>query len=246
MDNALENENLEKQGEVTDNVGQDEATQQQESEGDWESQAKYFQSEKDKLQAENQKLKQYEQVGQMLESRPDIVSTISGMVQGGQPAPEARIELSKDEFDPWEAYNDPSSKSYKFRQQELQDTINKAVSSQVDAQVGEVKKEVGMSKLQTELANKGLNQEQISSFMDFASKNPAEYGIDGAINMWQSVTQQSTEGGSNTNNPLDAIRQNQAVPQQAGILNGEKPVTKSDDEAVWDSIMKAGNRNRVL
>jgi hypothetical protein len=92
MDNALENNNLE-EGQVNDNVGQDEATQQQESGSDWESQAKYFQSEKDKLQAENQKLKQYEQVGQMLESRPDIVNTISGMVQGGQPTPEAPIEL---------------------------------------------------------------------------------------------------------------------------------------------------------
>ena len=241
MENALENNNLE-EGQVTDNVGQDEATQQQESSDDWESQAKYFQSEKDKLYAENEKLKQYEQVGKMLESRPDIVSTISGMVQSGQATPETRVELSKDEFDPWEAYNDPSSKSYKFRQQELQDTINQAVQSQV----GDVKKEVGMSKLQTELANKGLNAEQISSFMDFASKNPAEYGIDGAINMWQAVTQKSTEGENNTNNPLDAIRQNQAVPQQAGILNGEKPVTKSDDEAVWDSIVKAGSRTSVL
>jgi hypothetical protein len=243
MDNALENDNLENQGQVTDNVGQDEATKQEESETSWEDQAKYFQSEKDKLHAENQKLKQYEQIGQMLESRPDIVQTISGMVQGGQPAvQEQRVELSKDEFDPWEAYNDPSSKSYKFRQQELQDTIDKAVQSQV----GDVKKEVGMSKLQTELANKGLNQEQISSFMDFASKNPAEYGIDGAINMWQSVTQQPTEGESNTNNPLDAIRQNQAVPQQAGILNGEKPVKKNDKDSMWDAITKAGSRTNVL
>lgn len=240
MDNALENNNLE-EGQVNDNVGQDEATQQQESGGDWESQAKYFQSEKDKLQAENQKLKQYEQVGQMLESRPDIVNTISGMVQGGQPAPEARVELSKDEFDPWEAYNDPSSKSYKFRQQELQDTINTAVQSQV----GDVKKEVGMSKLQTELANKGLNPEQITSFMDFASKNPAEYGIDGAINMWQSVTQNKAEAVNN-NNPLDTIRQNQAVPQQAGILNGEQPAKKDDKDSMWEGIMKAGSRNNVL
>jgi len=242
MDNALENNNLE-EGQVNDNVGQDEATQQQESKGDWESQAKYFQSEKDKLQAENQKLKQYEQVGKMLESRPDIVNTISGMVQGGQPAvQEKRVELSKDEFDPWEAYNDPSSKSYKFRQQELQETINTAVQSQV----GDVKKEVGMTKLQTELANKGLNQEQITSFMDFASKNPAEYGIDGVINMWQSVTQKPTEGESNTNNPLDAIRQNQSVPQQAGILNGEKPVKKDDKDSMWDNILKAGSRTNVL
>jgi len=242
MDNALENENLETQGEISDNVGQDEATQQQESGDDWQSQAKYFQSEKDKLQAENQKLKQYEQVGQMLESRPDIVQAVSGMLQGGQPAQqETRVELSKDEFDPWEAYNDPSSKSYKFRQQELQETINQAVSSQV----GEVQKEVGMSKLQTELTNRGLNAEQVQSFMDFASKNPAEYGIDGAINMWQSVTQKPTEGESKEN-PLDAIRQNQAVPQQAGILNGQQPVKKDEKDSMWDSIMKAGSRANVL
>ena len=242
MDNALENNNLE-EGQVTDNVGQDEATQQQESGDDWESQAKYFQSEKDKLHAENQKLKQYEQVGQMLESRPDIVQAVSGMLQGGQSAQqEQRIELSKDEFDPWEAYNDPSSKSYQFRQQELQDTINQAVSSQV----GNVQREVGMNKLQTELANKGLNAEQISSFMDFASKNPAEYGIDGAINMWQAVTQQPTEGEQSKESPLDAIRQNQAVPQQAGVLNGQQPAKKDDKDSMWDAITKAGSRANVL
>ena len=240
MENALENNNLE-EGQVNDNVGQDEATQQQES-NDWESQAKYFQSEKDKLHAENQKLKQYEQIGQMLESRPDIVNTISGMVQGGQPTQPERVELSKDEFDPWEAYNDPSSKSYKYRQQELQDTINEAVSSQVS----NVQKEVGMNKLQTELANKGLDAEQISSFMDFASKNPAEYGIDGAINMWQAVTQNKAEAQNNTENPLDAIRQNQAVPQQAGVLSGEQPVKKDEKDSMWEGIIKAGSRTNVL
>ena len=238
MDNALENNNLE-EGQVTDNVGQDEATQQQESGNDWESQAKYFQSEKDKLHAENQKLKQYEQVGQMLESRPDIVQAVSGMLQGGQQAQQPqRVELSKDEFDPWEAYNDPSSKSYQFRQQELQDTINQAVSSQV----GDVKKEVGMSKLQTELANKGLNAEQIQSFMDFASKNPAEYGIDGAINMWQAVTQESQ--ATQNRNPLDVIRQNQTQPQQGGVLNGQQPVRKSDKDSMWEGIMNAGNKQK--
>ena len=68
MDNALENENLESQGQVSDNVGQDESGNQKENSGDWESQAKYHQSEKDKLYTENQSLKKYEQVGKFLES----------------------------------------------------------------------------------------------------------------------------------------------------------------------------------
>ena len=244
MDNALENNNLE-EGQVTDNVGQDEATQQQESGGDWESQAKYFQSEKDKLHAENQKLKQYEQVGQMLESRPDIVQAVSGMLQGGQQAQQQeRIELSKDEFDPWEAYNDPSSKSFKFRQQELQESISSAVENQMAG----VQKQVGMGQLKTELAGKGLNNEEIESFVDFANKNPAEYGVDGAINMWRAVTNQPVNLDSVEQNVdlHDVVRQTSTPPQQAGVLNGERPLRKDEAQTMWESIMNAGNRAKVL
>ena len=240
---ALENENLDNQGQINDNVGQDEnQTQGEESASDWESQAKYFQSEKDKLHSENQKLKQYEQIGKMLESRPDIVNTISGMIQGGQPTQPERIALDKDEFDPWEAYNDPASKSYKFRQQELQDSIDTAVKGQMAG----VQKEVGMNKLQNELAAKGLTPEEINSFVDFASKNPAEYGVDGAINMWRAVTGEQPAQQGNTNNPLDAVRQNQAIPQQGGVLTGEQPIRKDEKDAMWEGILKAGSRANVL
>ena len=175
----------------------------------------------------------------MLESRPDIVNQISTMIKGGQPAQSEKVTLSKDEFDPWEAYNNPESKSYKFRQQELQDSINEAVNSQV----GEVQKQVGMNQLTGELEKRGLNEEQIKSFYEFAQKNPSEYGIDGAINMWQSVTQQPTEGSQNLN-PLDSIRQNQSVPQQAGILNGEQPIKTNEKDEMWKGILgatKVGN-----
>jgi hypothetical protein len=243
MDNALEHNNLE-EGQVTNNVGQDEnQTQNEGSKGDWESQAKYFQSEKDKLHTENQKLKQYEQVGKMLESRPDIVNTISGMVQGGQPTEQpTRVALDKDEFDPWEAYNDPASKSYKFRQQELQESINTAV----EGQMAGVQKEVGMTKLKSQLQAKGLNDQEINSFFDFASKNPSEYGVDGAINMWKAVTGEQPAQESNNQNPLDAIRQNQAVPQQAGILTGEQPIRSDEKDDMWNNIIKAGSRTNVL
>ena len=243
MDNALNNENLDNQGQINDNVGQDEnQTQNEGSSNDWESQAKYFQSEKDKLHTENQKLKQYEQVGQLLESRPDIVQTISGMVQGGQPTQPENITLEKDEFDPWEAYNDPASKSYKFRQQELQDTINTAV----EGQMAGVQKQVGMNELKSELQAKGLNDQEINSFFDFASKNPSEYGVDGAINMWKAVTGEQPAQQENINNPLDSIRQNQSVPQQAGILTGEQPIRKDEKDSMWEGILKAGSRANVL
>ena len=239
MDNALENENLENQGQVSDNVGQDESGNKQENYGDWESQAKYHQSEKDKLYTENQSLKKYEQVGKFLESRPDIVEGIKGMVSG-QPQANEPIALDKDEFDPWEAYNDPNSKSYQFRQQELQHSIAEGVNYQMQG----IQKQVGVSQLKNELGQKGLSPEDIDSFMDFAAKNPAEYGIDGAINMWQSVV--NPEANNKTENPLDAVRQNQSVPQQAGVLTGEQPVRKDEKDNMWDNILKAGSRANVL
>ena len=60
MTDAYENENLPQEGQPVDNVGQDEGQAPNESSGqNWEEQAKYFQSEKDKLAGENQNLKKF-------------------------------------------------------------------------------------------------------------------------------------------------------------------------------------------
>ena len=241
MENALEDGNL--QGETTDNVGQDESVDTQEHSGNWEEQAKYFQSEKDKLNAENNQLKQYEKIGQLLESRPDIANAVAGMIQGngGQPAGPERVTLEKDDFDPWEAYNDPQSKSYKFRQQELQDSIHGAVNQQMQG----LQRNQGEMQLKTELQQRGLNPAEVDSFMQFAAQNPAEYGVDGAIKMWRSL---AGAGPSNqVQSPLDNVRNTQGNPAVGGVLQGQQPqAPKSDDDAMWDSIMSAGSRTNVL
>jgi hypothetical protein len=240
MDNALENGHLE--GETTENVGQDEAVNTQESSGNWEDQAKYFQSEKDKLAAENSQLRQYEKLGKFLESRPDIANAVAGMVRGGgQPVGPERIELGKDEFDPWEAYNDPQSKSYKFRQQELQDSINGAVSQQMQG----LQRNQGEMQLKSELQQRGLTPAEVDSFMQFASNNPAEYGVDGAIKMWRAVVE--SESGNQVPNPLDGVRQTQEGPAQGGILQGQPAQSpKTDDDTMWEGILNAGSRSDVL
>ena len=221
-------------------VGQDEGTEAQESSTtDWEAQAKYHQSEKDKLFARNQELEQYEKIGKFLESRPDVAQTVLNEVSG-QPSPkEERVALKPDEFDPWEAYNDPSSKSYKYRMQEMQETINGAV----DKAVGGLQAQQGRTNLRADLANKGLNNEQMDSFFEFADKHPSEYGLDNVLKMWQAVSQ-PTQGGEREN-PLDKIRQTQSAPQAAGVLQGQQPERKSEDEAMWEGVLsstRVGNR----
>ena len=227
-------------GQVEAGVGQDEGTNNEESSTqDCESQAKYHQSEKDKLYTENQALKKYEKVGKFLESRPDLVQNLMGEVSGQPNSQPERVALKPDEFDPWEAYNDPSSKSYQFRMQEMQETISGAV----DQAVGGLKAQQGRTSLRADLANKGLNEQEQNSFFEFADKHPSEYGLDNVLKMWRSVTQ-SPE--TIAENPLDQIRQNQANPQPAGVLQGSQPEKKSDADKMWESVMSAGKRSNVL
>ena len=240
MTDAYENENLRQEGQIDDNVGQDGSTTNEESsDKSWEEQAKYFQSEKDKLQKKNSSLKKYEKLAEMIQARPDIANTISAMVQGqqGQHQKPQRVELGEDEFDAWEAYNDPKSKSYMFRQQELQDNINQAVNQKM---VG-IEKQQGMQALETQLAKNGLNDQQIQSFMDFASKNPAEYGVDGAIKMWQAVMNNNPQAEEQPS-LLDGVRETQNSPTPGGILQGQQPRVKDESQNRWEGVMKANNR----
>ena len=244
MTDAYENENLQEEGQPVDNVGQDEGQMHEEnSSQNLEEQVKYFQSEKDKLAHENQNLKKYEAIGNLLRARPDIANTVATMAQGGngQPVGPQRIELEKDEFDPWEAYNDPKSKSYKFRQQELQDSIGQAVNQRMAG----VMRNQGVQQLKANLLQQGLTPPEVDSFMEFASKNPGEYGVEGAVRMWKAVMNDG-QGTAVQENPLDNVRQTQATPTPGGVLQGQQPQVKSEKDGMWDSIVSAGSRGNKL
>ena len=245
MTDAYEDGNPQVEGQPVDNVGQDEGQNVSESSNqNLEEQVKYFQSEKDKLANENQNLKKYESIGKLLQARPDIANTVATMVQGGQPqnvGPQ-RIELDKDDFDPWEAYNDPKSKSYKFRQQELQDSIGQAVNQRMAG----VMKNQGIQQLKGNLLQQGLTPAEVDSFMNFAAKNPSEYGVEGAVKMWRAVMNDGQGTVNPSANPLDNVRQTQATPTPGGILQGEQPQVKSEKDGMWDAIAASGSRKNVL
>jgi len=232
-----EDSNLEK-GQANEDVGQDEGeTQGKSSSDEWKNQAKYFQSEKDKLYAENQKLNKLAQVGNYIQQNPELAQKLSDHVNGND-TPE--VQLERDEFDPWEAYNDPASKSFQLREQQEERKINKRVNEAVGSALGDVKRDVAYDKLTVALKERGLNTEQVKSFMEFASENPANYGVDGAIRMWQSVT-----GNTSNGNRLDKIRQNQQNPTSAGVLQGQQPRSSNEADDMWKGIVgasKVGNK----
>ena len=214
-------------GQLDAEVGQDEGTNNEENSiVDWEAQAKYHQSEKDKLYVENQQIKA--KVQEFLDSR-----------ESEQPSAPEKITLKPDEFDPWEAYNDPSSASYKFRMQDMQ----QAIDSGINQAVGGLKAEQGRTNLRSELTNHGLTAEEQDSFFDFADKHPSEYGLENVVKMWRAVSQ---DPKTQTENPLDQIRQNQANPTSAGVLQGQQPKRKSADDQMYDDVINAGGFGNKL
>ena len=123
--------------------------------------------------------------------------------------------------------------------QEMQETINGAV----DKAVGGIEAQQGRTNLRADLASKGLNDEQMESFFEFADKHPSEYGLDNVLKMWEAVSLPAQ--GGERENPLDKIRQTQASPQAAGVLQGTQPERKGEDEKMWEGVLnstRVGNR----
>jgi hypothetical protein len=80
--------------------------------------------------------------------------------------------------------------------------------------------------------------------MDFVNKHPAEYGLQNVVKMFRAVN--ADNPATQAPNPLDQVRQNQQAPTPAGILAGEQPKRTSDTDDVWNQVLKAGSRTKVL
>ena len=98
-----------------------EVNHEYESEGvqegvDWEQSAKYHQSEKDKANSENQKLKgQLDTMGKFLQENPDLASAMKNRANGvnGEqlPVQEGRQtqQMKPEDFAAWESFTNPTS-----------------------------------------------------------------------------------------------------------------------------------------
>jgi len=222
--------------ETSDSVGQDGEETQSKTSGGWEEQAKYFQSEKDKLYGENQKLQKLAKIGKFIQERPDVAQKLAGFIRGDEPTKEPEPTIERTEFDSWEAYNDPSSKSYQARQQQSTKEIDQIVQSRVNSALSDAKTESNMRDIAGNLAKRGYNKEEINSFFEFTTQGPAKHGLDGAIRAWEAVENPEKKNV----NPLDAVRNTQNNPQTGGIFQGNVPAKKDASDELWNSIVSAG------
>jgi hypothetical protein len=68
------------------------------------------------------------------------------------------------------------------------------------------------------------------------------------VNMWKAADMKvNTPVNQSTPPPEIAVLDaNKQVPQSVGVLQGEQPPPKNDTDDMWNRIMGAANRTRII
>ena len=209
----------------------------------WEGEAKKFQSMYDRASAENEKLRP---IGQLLESRPDITATVQDMIVNPDSGKQSSDSLvDENEFNPWDAYYKPDSPSYKFRQSKEQETVTGAIQEvrhEFATREAEMQQRQFLDSTVNELKTKyAMPNNEIADFLDWSNQPKEAVGLGNLVKLFRDVS----GNVNNTQSSIDAVKANQQAPQSAGVLQGQPPQERSDEDAVFDRVLNASRIGKL-
>ena len=215
-------------------------------ENEWEVEARKFQSMYDRTQAENDKLRKLEPLGDLLESRPDLVDVLQKNINGQpqqQPQQEAQQGLPAEDFNPWDAYYNAESPSFKFRMNQDVQMMNNVVSNALGEQKRQMTEEITYNNTVNELRNTyKFSDNDVQEFMGFVTQPKEQVGLSNLVKLYRDVNKKG-----NAPETAQAVRAAQNQPRTAGVLQGGSPSSpKTEENKVWDNIVNAGSRNSIL
>ena len=218
--------------EVPETNAQDLTSQQN---TDWESEARKFQGLYDKAQSENDKYKNV--MTSLAEKQLQEQGYGDGVNQNSSSEP----SLSEDEFNPWDAYYKPDSASYKYRTAQEQRSVSEAVNQQL----GQMNEQIMINNTVSELKNKyKLNENEVSQFMDFATKPTEQLSLDTLVKVWRGST--GNVKRPEVRNSVEAAKAAKQAPRSPGALQGAPPAVKDEFDEMWDGVKKAGGMGSRL
>jgi hypothetical protein len=208
-----------------------------------ESEARKFQSMYDRSQAELKGLKKYEPLVNLLESRPDLVQKLQdGIAQNPADTPQSTPGIGKDEFNPWEAFTEKGSASNRHVKNEMENMANQIVSKKIAQQQQEMQTQLHLNNTVNELRNTyKMSDSEIKDFLQFTTQPKEAVGMGNLVKLYRDV-----KGTNQNTDTISAVKAAQEAPRSAGVLQGQAPKVKNDLDAMWDSVVKAGARSKVL
>ena len=210
-----------------------------EQETDWEGEAKKFRSMYDRTYAENGKLKQLEPLGQLLESRPDLVDLLQNNINGSPAQKKASgPTLPEEDFNPWEAYYKPGSQSYKLREQQGTELTNQIVGQALQRQERQLAEQMTYNNTVNELRNTyKFSDDDVNNFMQFVTQPKEQVGLPNLVKLYRDINK-----GGVVNDTAQAVTAAKNAPRSPGAIQGAPPQTKSEIDKVWESVMGVGDK----
>ena len=193
----------------------------------------------DKLNNELEELRKYEQLGRVLQDRPDVVEAMRNTLSGNTANKEEAPKVTEDSFDPWEAYYKPGSPSYEMRVEQ-----ERAVAQQaVQEQMGGFQQQMAINNLRQDLASKhGITDPQMADdFIQFATTPREALPLDMLVDVYRKY-----KGGEEKVSPnLEAVQKTKTIPTTAGVVQGSAPEQPNELDDVWQGVMNSSRNIKI-
>ena len=202
---------------------------------DWENETRKFQSMYDRQKSENDKMRQDMEYLASEFAKNQRASNVNN-----------NTSLPEDEFNPWDAYYKPESPSYKFRQQREQEVVNQAIGQQ-NAQM---KEQMLLNNTMNDLRNvHKMTESEVREFMEWSTDPGSSMTLDTLVDVFKS--RQNKPGVLPSQEPVQnsfgAVQAAKEAPRTAGVLQGQEAnQPKSEKDQMWEAIVQAGSRSKVL
>ena len=202
---------------------------------DWENETRKFQSMYDRQKSENDKMRQDMEYLASEFAKNQRASNVNN-----------NTSLPEDEFNPWDAYYKPESPSYKFRQQREQEVVNQAIGQQ-NAQM---KEQMLLNNTMNDLRNvHKMTESEVREFMEWSTDPGSSMTLDTLVDVFKTRNNKSPVLPSNEQNvsSFEAVQAAKEAPRTAGVLQGQEAnQPKSEKDQMWEAIVQAGSRSKVL
>ena len=199
-----------------------------------EDEVRKFQSMYDKAQAELNKI---QPVAQLFQDNPGLVDVVKDHLTGGK-GQDREVQIEEGEFNPWDAYTNPNSKSYALRQKEIDDAVSSRMGDYMSRL--EAQRQVDSLKLRAQTEYK-MSETDANEFVDFVTKPKEQLPLETLFNVWNT----NKNGMPQVNQNIESVKRAQQRPKSAGLVQGGQPPKKSDEDNMWSNIMKAGSPNSI-
>jgi hypothetical protein len=198
-----------------------------------EDESRKFQSMYDKAQAEVEKL---QPVAKLFQDNPELVDVVRDHLSGGNGQEKEQIKLTEEEFNPWEAYTNPGSASFRLRQNE----IETAVSARMKDYTSKLEQQRAVDNLQYRAQSEfNMSMDEAKEFVDFVTTPKEQLPLDTLHNVW------NAKQGRRSNNNIQNVKNTQQKPKSAGIIQGGSPPKASDSDNLWNNIMGASEAGKI-